>query len=312
MQKQLLLMPCLAGLSSTAQITAIPDPAFEQELINLNIDSDGIVNGQVLTSDVENVTEVSIIVNMSLTNLTGIQDFSSLEDLTVMYTQLTALDVSNNLQLKKLICQSNMLSDIDVSANVLLEEINVGNELDLGPFNTITELDLSNNPNIKSVNTLNMQCELINLKNGNNSVEMSLAIGYTPWNTDPNEVFLTTCIQIDDEEIAQANQYPYSEWDMYDPHADYIFSENCALKTQDFTSNNTISVYPNPTSDILYVETSDGVTVDKAVLYDISGRAVKEFTNTVAGISVAGLAKGMYVIQVLSGNTIQTQKIILE
>ncbi|MGE4347393.1 MAG: T9SS C-terminal target domain-containing protein, partial [Flavobacteriaceae bacterium] len=42
----------------TSQITYIPDQGFEQTLISLNIDSDGIVNGQVLTSDIENITEL--------------------------------------------------------------------------------------------------------------------------------------------------------------------------------------------------------------------------------------------------------------
>lgn len=38
-----------AGLATYAQTTAIPDPTFERVLINLAIDSDGIVNGQLLS-----------------------------------------------------------------------------------------------------------------------------------------------------------------------------------------------------------------------------------------------------------------------
>jgi hypothetical protein len=34
--------------TSIAQTTAIPDAAFEQALIDLGIDSDGVINGQVL------------------------------------------------------------------------------------------------------------------------------------------------------------------------------------------------------------------------------------------------------------------------
>lgn len=41
-----------------AQITEIPDQYFEQALIDKGIDSDGIINGQVLTSDINTVTEL--------------------------------------------------------------------------------------------------------------------------------------------------------------------------------------------------------------------------------------------------------------
>lgn len=42
----------------TSQFTKIPDPCFEQSLIWIGIDSDVIVNGQVATSDVKDVTEM--------------------------------------------------------------------------------------------------------------------------------------------------------------------------------------------------------------------------------------------------------------
>lgn len=45
---------------TTAQVTLVPDPVFEQLLINLNIDSDGIVNGQMLTSDAQNITQLNL------------------------------------------------------------------------------------------------------------------------------------------------------------------------------------------------------------------------------------------------------------
>jgi hypothetical protein len=43
---------------SHAQTTNIPDENFEQALIDLNIDSDTNINGQVLTPDIENLTEL--------------------------------------------------------------------------------------------------------------------------------------------------------------------------------------------------------------------------------------------------------------
>ena len=39
-----------------AQYTAIPDVYFEQHLIDLNIDTEGIIDGQVLTIDINSIT----------------------------------------------------------------------------------------------------------------------------------------------------------------------------------------------------------------------------------------------------------------
>ena len=45
-----------------AQTTAIPDPYFEQALIDLGIDSDGTINGSVATADIEVVTTLDMSV----------------------------------------------------------------------------------------------------------------------------------------------------------------------------------------------------------------------------------------------------------
>lgn len=63
----------------TAQITLIPDANFEMFLIEENIDTDGIVNGQILTQDVLTVTNLNIhSLNAPYTyieDLTGIEAF---------------------------------------------------------------------------------------------------------------------------------------------------------------------------------------------------------------------------------------------
>ena len=51
--KLLGVLLCFLFYSSAtyAQTTAIPDANFEQKLITLGVDSDGLVNGQILNSD---------------------------------------------------------------------------------------------------------------------------------------------------------------------------------------------------------------------------------------------------------------------
>lgn len=305
---------------ATAQITYIPDQGFEWQLIHLNIDSDGIINGQVLTSDVENVTELIMESWNSpyITDLTGIQDFTSLEKLVVTFVYLTELDVSQNLQLRYLDCSSNELTSLDVSSNILLEELHCGNYgIDVAPFNMIEEIDLSNNPEIKIVDCTDMGIKRIKLSNGNNNSEMTIDVALFPWGLDepdydPYEIRNTVCLEVDDVALAQNNQYPYSEWNIFKGgHVAVNFSADCSLSTQSFTQSN-IKVYPNPVSDVLYFDTKSNNYVQKVTIFDFLGRKVTDQTNITDAISVSHLQKGSYLIKIVTDKGVQTEKIIVE
>jgi len=78
---------------ATAQITLIPDPKFEQFLINEGIDSDGVINGQILTSDALVVTKLDITSeNLEDENLiqdvTGLEAFINLDSLSINQTMM--------------------------------------------------------------------------------------------------------------------------------------------------------------------------------------------------------------------------------
>ena len=60
------------------QVTMIPDPNFEQALIDLGIDN--VLDGSVSTSNINTVTELNVN-SMNISDLTGIEDFTSLINL---------------------------------------------------------------------------------------------------------------------------------------------------------------------------------------------------------------------------------------
>ncbi|MGD1945634.1 MAG: gliding motility-associated C-terminal domain-containing protein [Croceivirga sp.] len=127
--------PTSATVSETCiPVTLVPDANFEQELIDLNIDSDGIVNGEVPTSDISGITNLDVR-NESISDLTGIQDFAALTRLVVRDNPLTSLDVSSNQNLE-------ILNAIDCNI------ANVG----LPTSNTLFSLQLQGN----NLNTLNL------------------------------------------------------------------------------------------------------------------------------------------------------------
>jgi len=145
-----------------AQTTAIPDPAFEQALIDLGIDSDGTLNGQVFTGDIDTVT-VLYIPGKNINYLSGIEDFSNLEKLIVRNNNLSTLDLSANTQLKILNCRSNPLTSLNLANNILLDSLTTDDKPD--------NIDLSNNVNLKylecSINSLdisnNINLEYLNI-----------------------------------------------------------------------------------------------------------------------------------------------------
>ncbi|KRD63027.1 hypothetical protein ASE40_04370 [Flavobacterium sp. Root935] len=143
--------------------TLIPDVNFENKLITLGIDRDG-VNGKVLTSNVASITTLNIYGN-SIADLTGIQDFTSLTTLDCSNNQITTLDLSKNIKLINLRCTQNKLTTIDISRNIDLQDlslssnklitIDVSKNLALNTLglynNNLTSLDISNNLALKNL-----------------------------------------------------------------------------------------------------------------------------------------------------------------
>ncbi|MCT8340613.1 T9SS type A sorting domain-containing protein [Flavobacteriaceae bacterium TK19130] len=273
------------GLQSNvlyAQITAIPDSNFEQALIDLDIDSDGIINGQVLTSDIETVITLDIS-SSGITDLTGIEDFSGLESLDVSSNSLTILNVSNNIQLKELYASNTGTEDLAISS-----------------------LDLSNNINLEELYGENLFfLENLNLKNGNNSI-LNVTL-LCEEEGIPCELPLT-CAMVDDESAATNNEPPYSSWFI---EADYIYSEDCSLSVND-DNLAAINVYPNPVGNQLLIDNNKHIKIDKITVSDILGKVVLIEKNIVNQLNLSELKSGILFINFETDNGIITKKIIKE
>lgn len=88
-------------------IVTIPDQNFEQKLIDLGIDTDGL-NGKITISDVSSFTDLDLS-NSNIKDLTGIEIFTSLKNLNCSNNQLTSLDLSKNNKLEILYITGNPL-----------------------------------------------------------------------------------------------------------------------------------------------------------------------------------------------------------
>ena len=94
-----------------AQKTYIPDNAFEQNLINLDLDD--IFDDSVFTSAIDTV-KVMYLSNEGISDLTGIEEFILLRELFCNDNQIIDLDLSNNYNLIELNCNNNLLESLNV------------------------------------------------------------------------------------------------------------------------------------------------------------------------------------------------------
>lgn len=157
--KKITLLFLAVGFSSFAQYTLIPDPNFEQALIDLGYDD--VLDGRVLTNNIENVTELTLM-QLGITDLTGIEDFSALTHLTITDNNLLYINIDQNLNLEHLSIASDSLAHLDVTKNSnllllvancpLLPELDITQSI-LLEYLSIThtnfpEIDLSQNVNL--------------------------------------------------------------------------------------------------------------------------------------------------------------------
>ena len=305
----LLYLFLFSGISfiTKAQVTLIPDATFEQLLVNMNIDSDGIINGQILTSDAQNVPQLDLGYgggSYRIQDMTGIEAFTDLEEIEGYYHALNTINLTTLTKLKTLALPSNWLSSIDLSANKDLEFLDLGNDLEFMQFNLITDLDLSNNNNLKEIYVYNLfTLERLNMRN---NVADSVIISLISHNNDPYNV----CIEVDDPIAATNGTAPYDTWTVYGKH---FFSDNCVLSVEKFVNKN-FKIYPNPATEYVTIEQKEinGVTLQAVQILDSSGKWIRSVKDNFNHIDISGLSKGMYlfVIQTDKGN--KTEKVIIK
>lgn len=74
-----------------------------------------------------------------------------------------------------------------------------------------------------------------------------------------------------------------------------------------------ISIYPNPSTGIVNINSK--TNIDAIHVYDITGKSVSTVNNILSNQSVLNLshlAKGVYIVKIVSGKTVTTQKIMIK
>jgi hypothetical protein len=306
--------------------TNIPDPNFEQVLINKGLDS-GVLDGKVLTSSIARITSLSVQ-NENISDLTGIQDFAALtslvcynnslialdltkntaltylscysNQLTVLdvtqntaltylscySNKITVLDVIKNTALQTLLCYSNQLTALDVTQNIALEYLNCHH-------NSLTALDVTKNSALTRFYCFSNKLVNLNIQNGSN-----IQMHFFNSSDNPN----LSCIQAD-----SATPPPGAGWTK-DATVSYSTTA-CALSSPAFEKNeNSILLSPNPTNNVVNVVVSAGIELKKVEVYTLTGKKIE--TPTQSQVSLNHLANGEYLFIIETNNGRSTKKVI--
>ncbi|TPG44467.1 T9SS type A sorting domain-containing protein [Flavobacterium pectinovorum] len=152
--------------------TLIPDIEFEKALISQKYDA--VLDGKILTARAAEVKTLSLQNYAEITDLTGIEDFTSLESLSTYSSpggKLKSLNLTKNISLKTLAANYTQITSLDLSKNIVL-----------------TSLNLSRNSSLSE----------LNLKNQNNALLTNASINLTG-----NKIL--TCILVDDITFSNTN-----------------------------------------------------------------------------------------------------------
>jgi hypothetical protein len=85
---------------------------------------------------------------------------------------------------------------------------------------------------------------------------------------------------------------------------------------QEFISNESL-LYPNPSSSVVHISFNEATQINKAVLYDVSGKIVLEQTfennfESVYTINVSGLVSGIYTLRLEGAGVVITRQVVVE
>ncbi|MDO4971121.1 MAG: hypothetical protein Q4E41_03385 [Bacteroidales bacterium] len=178
-----------------------PDPNFRAFITQrTGVAEGGTLTNAIIANQTDWYSNGQNLVNKSLTNLKGIEQFTSLRYLNCSKNQLTSLDLSNNKALKYLscynnkletlningcsaitylYCYANQLTSLDVSTNTALLQlycytnkltsINISNNLNLTIFqcgnNQIKSLDVTKNTALTNLNCRDNKISSLDVSN---------------------------------------------------------------------------------------------------------------------------------------------------
>lgn len=226
------------------------------------------------------------LINNSFVSI-DISNLPSLYVASLMNSNLTSVNVSGCTSLVDLYVSGNALTTIDLSGVLSLGSL-------LCYDNNLTSLDVSFLPYLGELLCENNSLTSLNIKNGNNS---NIATNYFKATGNAN----LTCIEVDDVTYSTTN------WTNIDAGASFSLDCSGGVGIDELESE-AVSVYPNPTSSQLTLQTVNKIAQVK--IYNMLGALVQ--TESSKSFSVDQLPVGVYVIDITTNEGISHSRFVKE
>ena len=328
----------LLSLSATAQIINFPDANFKAKLLLATINSEvaSDVNGNYIVIDTNGNNEIEVseaesvyrlsVGGAGISSLTGIEYFSNLRGIGCYGNNIASLPLSTLVNIEYISCGNNILTSLAGIENLSnLKDIDIsGNPLTSANFQNSHQLwrVWANNTTLTEINLCGTAVRLL-------------------WCMDsPNLQALYLKNNVVSSDLARSSSQippPLHNFEFYnsplinyicydDGEYDAVFhgvgqnttgitlttscNANCSTLSDDNQQlNNSITLYPNPTSGIINIDVSDGQPITKTTITNLVGQTVMSFENSTT-LDISMMTKGTYFITIETDRGKEIQKII--
>lgn len=306
MKKLLLLSLSLFVSFVNAQNVNIPDAELKKALLNHFPVIDTNEDDEISGPEARAFSGTLNLYNKNISDLTGIEAFTDITELTCDKNFFTSLDVSKNTALTKLYCVDNKLTSLDVSKNTALTTLDFS-------MNQITSIDLSKNTALTILGCYDNKLTSFDFTNNTalsmlwcysnqlTSLDVSSTLDLNTLECQGNENL--SCINVIDEDNIPSGfkKDDSAEW-----------SEDCeaSLSNQDLVKT-TFKAYPNPVNNRLTIDSKINASYS---LVSVLGK-VEVKGNLTAGnnsIDFSKLAKGVYILNINTVNGAEVLKVVKE
>tara|TARA_B100001287_G_scaffold71518_1_gene59073 strand:+ start:4674 stop:5744 length:1071 start_codon:yes stop_codon:yes gene_type:complete len=313
------------GQVFTANISTIDSLNIDFKYITSLEGIEDFLNLIYLSCVANNITSLDVSNNASLKHLICSDNFITsldlsqnlvLESLDCGSNQLTNLNLTQNLYLTHLSCYNNQLANLNIigNSNLMylscptnqLTDLNLSGCSALNTLicaeNLLVSLDISMCPSLGSLICVDNQLHCLNLKNGlTNSVNNPLYNIQAEFNPNLN------CIEVDNPVWATQN--------LTNIDNGVLFSTNCDYPSSCFISSTNIkkyqcnlSIYPNPTNNLIQIEIENYNGSFVAELFDFTGKLIETADKT--SFSLADYPTGIYLLKVAYTDRVEHLKVV--
>ena len=287
------------GLFSNAQVINFPDANFKSKLLQSNASNtiaknlsgnyfniDTNYNGEIEQTEALQVSYLNVS-SSNISSVIGLSFFTNIQTFNCETNILTNLDVTNLTNLRGLGCSSNNLQSLDVTNNHNLFVLYcIGNNL--------SSLNLNECPIFIALLCSYNNLTSLFLRNGSNEQQLE-------FNHNPN--LLSVCG--DDNELTglqnAVNYYGYTNCTV---------SSVCSLSTSSFEFNDYFSLYPNPVSGLLNIQTKNNIQISSISIYNTLGQLLLVVPDATYAIDVSTLNSETYFIKINSDKGVANSKFI--